>query len=139
MTVVSPIGRKHTGCGSMFKEHKLQLHDLTEAEWRLVRELIPMAGSTKEPKLGVIRAYVNGILWRMRTGQNWNQVPREYGNHKSVYSKFVRWRQSGVWQNVTTTLAHARDGKVPRLSREFPLVGGDDVPQGGERKASSAS
>jgi transposase len=100
----------------MIKDHKMQLHDLTELEWRLIRELIPMSGATEEPRLATVRACVNGILWRMRTGEPWSQVPREYGNHKSIYCNFARWRQSGAWQNVTRMLAQIRAGKVPHPS-----------------------
>ena len=86
----------------------MQLNDLDEMEWRLVRDLIPNASLTKEPQQGAIRASVNGILWRMRTGQPWDRVPRQYGDHTSICRRFTEWRKTGVWQRVTTTLAEAR-------------------------------
>lgn len=86
----------------------MQLGDLDEAEWRLIKELIPTASSAKEIEQGVIRASVNGILWRMRTGQPWSRLPRQYGNHTSICRRFVQWREIGVWRDVTATLARAR-------------------------------
>lgn len=86
----------------------MQLHDLDEMEWRLIRELIPRALATREPRQNAIWANVNGILWRMRTGQPWSRVPREYGDHTSICRRFTEWRNSGVWQKVTTALAQAR-------------------------------
>jgi transposase len=86
----------------------MQLHDITETEWCLIRDLIPMAASTEESRLRALRSSVNGILWRMRTGEPWTQVPSEYGYHRFVYACFVEWRQSGVWENVTKMLAQVR-------------------------------
>lgn len=94
----------------------MQLDDITEAEWALIRDLIPIAGPARERKLGALRGCVNGILWRMRTGEPWTQVPRQYGSHRFVYDRFTEWRQSGVWQNVTGTLAKVRTGESHRLA-----------------------
>ena len=92
----------------------MQLHDLDETEWGLIRDLIPKASSIREPRQSTLRASVNGILWRMRTGQPWSSVPREYGNHTSICRRFAEWRDTGVWQEVTATLAQARTyGRLP--------------------------
>ena len=98
----------------------MHLHDLDETEWRLIRELIPKASSTGEPRQNAIRANVNGILWRMRTGLPWSRVPREYGDYSSICRRFAEWRDTGVWQTVTTTLAQARTSKL--LPSEFGLI-----------------
>jgi transposase len=85
------------------------LHDLDESEWRVVRKFIPNACSAKELEDGVIQASVNGILWRMRTGEPWRLTPREYGDHTSIFRRFTRWRDTGVWCDVTMTLANVRN------------------------------
>jgi transposase len=100
----------------------MQLHDLDETEWRLIQKMIPKASSVKEPRLGAIRASVNGILWRMRTGQPWSHIPREYGDYTSICRRFTEWRQTGVWQQVTTMLAHARAVDVGLEKRLVPYV-----------------
>jgi len=85
----------------------MQLHDLTEAEWHLIRKVIPISARLAA-KPEAVRGCVNGILWRMRTGEPWPQIPRAYGSFRFVYSRFVEWRRSGIWHNVTEILAEAR-------------------------------
>ena len=50
---------------------------------------------------------VNGILWRLRTGAPWRDLPERYGNWNSVYRRFRRWSASGVWEAAPTCLADA--------------------------------
>jgi transposase len=47
---------------------------------------------------------LNGILWILRTGAPWRDLPERYGNWKTVYSRFRRWEHSGVWDRILTTL-----------------------------------
>jgi transposase len=93
------------------------LHELDEKEWLLIQDLIPKASSAKELENGVIRASVNAILWRMRTGKSWQGVPPKYGDHTSICRRFVQWREAGVWRDVTITLASLRNGESPSDQR----------------------
>jgi transposase len=47
---------------------------------------------------------VNAILWRLRTGAPWRDVPERYGPWQTVYSRFRRWQQAGVWEQVLAVL-----------------------------------
>lgn len=47
---------------------------------------------------------LNGILWILRTGAPWRDLPERYGKWTSVYSRFQRWRKKGVWQKVLSEL-----------------------------------
>ncbi|MGH8527870.1 MAG: IS5 family transposase [Gammaproteobacteria bacterium] len=51
------------------------------------------------------RNIINGILWRLRTGAPWRDVPEKYGNWNSIYRRFRRWSASGVWESVAVALA----------------------------------
>jgi transposase len=107
---------KMPGNADMINDHETQLNDLSEVEWTLISKLIPPIRSLNGSAPQAARAYVNGILWRMRTGEPWSQAPAEYGNHTSICRRFVDWRNSGVWQNVTRTLADVRAGKASPIS-----------------------
>jgi hypothetical protein len=50
---------------------------------------------------------VNGILWRIRTGAPWRDLPEKYGKWMTVYQRFRRWSEAGVWEVVAATLAQA--------------------------------
>ena len=51
------------------------------------------------------RSIINGILWRMRCGTSWRDVPPKYGNWNAIYRRFRRWSEAGVWEAVSVTLA----------------------------------
>lgn len=81
--------------------------DLSAQEWGLLQSLLPPErGRRGRPPLDR-RATINGILWRLRTGAPWRDVPERYGNWNSIARCFRRWCQAGIWEAVATTLAEA--------------------------------
>jgi len=50
------------------------------------------------------RTVLNGILWVLRTGAPWRDLPERYGSWHTVYSRFRRWRDAGLWEQVLRTL-----------------------------------
>lgn len=81
--------------------------DLSEAEWRLLKDLLPPERGRKNRPASDNRSVVNGILWRIRTGAPWRDVPEKYGKWMTVYQRFRRWSRAGIWKAVATTLAQA--------------------------------
>ena len=43
---------------------------------------------------------INGILWKLRTGAPWRDLPERYGPWQTVYDRFVRWRRDGTWDRL---------------------------------------
>jgi len=95
--------------GCRFEEAALSRGDLTEVEWRILRVLLPVErkpgkrGRGRPPEDN--RNIINGILWRLRTGAPWRDVPEKYGKWNSIYRRFRRWSTCGVWESVATALA----------------------------------
>lgn len=81
--------------------------DLSEAEWRILKGLMPIntvnRGRGRPPEEN--RSIINGILWRLRCGQPWRDVPAKYGNWNTIYRRFRSWSEAGVWGAVSVTLA----------------------------------
>lgn len=83
--------------------------DLTDREWKIVSPLLPPErGRNCRPALDN-RPFANGMLWIAWTGQPWRNLPREYGKWNSVYQRFRRWKQNGVWARFSNKLAEVRD------------------------------
>ena len=81
--------------------------DLSEAEWRVLKDLLPAERGRKSRPAHDNRTIVNGILWHLRTGAPWRDVPEKYGKWMTVYQRFRRWSEAGVWEAVASTLARA--------------------------------
>ncbi|KPC59209.1 transposase [Streptomyces chattanoogensis] len=60
------------------------------------------------------RQVVNGVLWRLRTGAPWRDLPERYGPWQTVYERFARWEVDGIW---ATLLEHLQvcDDAVGRV------------------------
>lgn len=83
--------------------------DLTDKEWERLQPLLP----PQKPAVGRPahdhRTIINGILWILRTGAPWRDLPAQYGKWTTVVSRFYRWRIAGVWQRVLATLQEQAD------------------------------
>ncbi|MBB3905553.1 transposase [Methylobacterium brachythecii] len=54
------------------------------------------------------RRVISGIVHELKSGGRWPDAPREiYGPKKTLYNRFVRWAEKGVWVELFETLAHA--------------------------------
>ena len=49
-------------------------------------------------------ASANGILWILRTGAPWRDLPERDDNWKTVYSRLRRWQDAGIWDRILTAL-----------------------------------
>jgi transposase len=85
--------------------------DLTTTQWERLRPLLPPeSGRVGRPSQDN-RRVINGILWVHRTGAPWRDLPERYGSWQTVASRFYRWRQAGVWQQVLATLQQQADAE----------------------------
>ena len=60
------------------------------------------------------RRVISGIIFVIRNGLRWRDAPREYGPHKTIYNRFVRWSRLGVFNKIFAELAR-KAGKPNRL------------------------
>ena len=51
------------------------------------------------------RRVVSGIIHVIRNGLRWRDAPRDYGPHKTLYNRFVRWSRMGVFDRIFSGLA----------------------------------
>jgi putative transposase len=81
--------------------------DLTEAQWTLVRRLLPAwkwrPGGPGRPPCE-LRRVLNGILYLLKTGCQWRMLPWEFGKWNTLYAYFKAWRQAGVWAKLMEAL-----------------------------------
>ena len=86
-------------------------YDLTDAQWRGLRPLLP----PQKPPTGRLALdhhnVIDGILFVLRGGCAWRDLPGRYGNWKTVSSRFYRWCKRGLWQRVLEALQRQADAR----------------------------
>jgi putative transposase len=87
--------------------------DLSDFEWTVIEPLLPskVRGVARVDD----RRVLNGILWQLRTGAPWADMPERYGPHMTCYNRFVRWRKAGVWDRILHAVSAAYDGDVQMI------------------------
>jgi transposase len=77
-------------------------HELSDAQYARLEPLLPEPrhhGKAGRPWLPH-RVVVNGVLWILRTGAPWRDLPERYGRWNTVYARFRRWRRDGTWTRL---------------------------------------
>ena len=77
-------------------------HELSDAQWATVKDLLPVQPGPRA-RLGD-RSFVNAVMWRLKTGAPWRDIPERYGTWKTTYNRFARWARRGVWERVFKAL-----------------------------------
>ena len=78
--------------------------DLTEAQWKLIKPLIPAAKPGGRPREVNIREILNTLLYQARTGCQWELLPHDLLPKSTVYDYFAQWRDDGTWQEMMDAL-----------------------------------
>jgi transposase len=78
---------------------------VSEEEWALIGPLLPAERGRGCRPADDNRRYFEGMLWMARTGAQWRQLPDEYGKWNSVFRRYRRWVQTGVFEALLETLA----------------------------------
>jgi transposase len=82
--------------------------DLTDEQWSLLAPLLPPRNRRGRPRVDDRRT-LNGILWVLRTGARWADLPRRYGAASTCHARLQRWGQHGVWDQVWRALLSRLD------------------------------
>jgi transposase len=90
--------------------------ELTEERWQRVRPLLPPQRPPAGRPNADHRTVLGGMLWVMRTGAAWRDLPERFGPRQTVHGRYRRRRTAGIWQPILDALEPERDAKDPQLS-----------------------
>ena len=82
---------------------------LTDGGWRRIEPLIPGKKGDKGRHGADNRLFVDAVLWLVRAGAPWRDLPDEFGKWNSVFKRFRRWAKKGVWKRLFTELGENPD------------------------------
>lgn len=88
---------------------------MTDEQWQRMKDRLPpdhgRAGRQPQPN----RSMVNAVLWILRSGAPWRDLPARYPKWKSVHTRFLRWSKRGIWRQVLDSLALDADDELAIL------------------------
>ena len=82
--------------------------DLPDAAWAQLEPLLPQSGA-RGGQWKAHRAVIDGILWKLRTGAPWRDVPARYGPYQTCADRRYRWRRDGTWDRLLTQVQAEAD------------------------------
>ena len=80
------------------------IYEISDEKWAVLEPLLPgqrgqWGGIAKDNRL-----FINAVLWILRTGVPWQDLPESYGKWGSVHKRFRRWCKNGTWDKVLDQL-----------------------------------
>ena len=86
----------------------------SDAQWARIGPLLPT--DTRGMARVDDRRVLSGIVHALRNGGRWADCPREvYGPKKTLYNRFVRWAERGIWERIFSALAGGEDARPSQL------------------------
>jgi putative transposase len=82
---------------------------LTNAQWLRIEPLISGKAGDRGRHGEDNRLFVDAVLWLVRAGAPWRDLPKELGNWNSVFQRFRRWAKKGVWESLFNGLVEDPD------------------------------
>jgi len=79
---------------------------LTDEQLKSIAPYFPLSHGV--PRVDDLRV-ISGIIHVLKRGLQWRDAPKEYGPHKTLYNRFVRWSRMGVFDKIFTALVEAED------------------------------
>lgn len=82
--------------------------DLTDKQWEILEPLLPELPRRADGRgrpWADSRKLLNGMLWVLRTGAQWEDLPGRYGTKSTCHRRFQQWVEAGVFERILQTLA----------------------------------
>ena len=84
-------------------------HDLSDPVWSLLEPHLPGRRGRWGGVAHDNRRFLNAVLWILRTGAPWRDLPSAYGDWKNTHRRFCRWRDKGIWEGLLEQLMEEPD------------------------------
>ena len=75
-------------------------HDISDRVWELLKPHLPGRQGSAGRNARNNRQFINAVIWILRTGAPWRDLPPEYGDWKNTNRRFCRWRDKGIWEKL---------------------------------------
>ena len=102
-------------------------YDLNDEQWAVIEPLIPKQKAGAGRKRADERRTLNGILYVLKTGCAWEDLPREYGSDTTCWRRLNQWSEDGTWERIWRALLSQLDA-AQKLAWAQAFLDGSFVP-----------
>ena len=106
-------------------------HELTDAQWEQIKDALPGKRGDPGRTAADNRLFVNAVLFVLKTGIPWADLPARYGKPNTVWRRFDRWCAAGVWERVAELLG---DPDLEEVQLDSTTVKAHPVAAAGRRR-----
>jgi transposase len=92
------------------EEGSAAMEEISDSQWALLAPLLPPQ-KPRGRKRADDRQTLSGILWVLRSGARWNDLPKEYGSDTRCHRRLAEWQAQGVWERVWTAFLGTLDAQ----------------------------
>jgi transposase len=116
---------------------------ISDARWSIIEPLLPGASRSRGVTAKNNRLFLEAVLWRVRVGGPWRDLPLGFGEWNSVFRRFRRWAQRGVFDRIFEAVSGDPDFEYVLIDGTIVSVhqkasgakGGLNIRPSGARKA----
>ena len=109
---------------------------LRDDQWSKIRDFLSALPEVYVGQEADCRRFLEAVLWITRTGAQWRALPERYGKWNTVYKRFLRWCEKGVWTRLHEAFADDPDMEFVLLDssvvRAHPCAAGAPEKKGGQ-------
>ncbi len=73
---------------------------LRDDQWGQIKDLLPGKPGDRGVTAADNRLFIEAVLWLVRTGAPWRDLPPEFGRWHTAYMRFARWHARGIWERL---------------------------------------
>jgi len=107
--------------------HLMRKVEITDEHWRRLEPLLPPRRRGRARPRANDRKTLNGILYVLRTGCRWGDVPSKYGSPTTCWRRLRAWEESGIWERIWRLLLGWLD-EQGKLQWDRAFLDGSFVP-----------
>lgn len=104
------------------ENRKRYTSDLSDGQWAKIKPLLPLKrGGVGRPVSINLREALNAMLYLLKTGCQWRNLPAHFPHHQSVYYHYRKWCRDGTWEQINRALLYETRRAAGRLP--YPSAG----------------
>ncbi|MBE9915609.1 IS5 family transposase, partial [Paenibacillus donghaensis] len=98
-------------------------YEIRDDQWEIIKYLLPLERKPQGGRPAIDnRKMLNGMLWVIRSGAPWRDLPEHYGPWSSVYTRFRRWEKAGIFDRMLDVLAAGPDAESVMIDASIVRV-----------------